>query len=269
MKAKNQPSTRKPHGARLGQHFLTNPWAAKKLVEASGADGKTTILEIGPGRGALTREILAVGASVIAIEKDEALVTHLQETFSDACAKGALRIVEGDVRTIELHTLGIVGEYTVAANIPYYITGEIIRKLLTTPKQPKTVALLVQKEVAERIVARDTKESILSLSVKCYGEPSIAARVSRGNFTPAPSVDSAILVIRNISRDFFTDIDEEKFFEIIRRGFASKRKKLANNLGVAFGRTHIEGVFEKLELSPNVRAEDVSLEMWKNITRTL
>ena len=256
----------KKKGARLGQHFLTGSWAAHTLVESAEITAEDIVLEIGPGKGALTQEILKTGAHVIAIEKDPPLVVHLREHFSSE----RLVVVDADVRNVDPAKLGLHGgRYILAANIPYYITGEIIRQFLTARQQPRIMALLIQKEVADRILARDKKESILSISVKAYGEPSIAAKVSKGNFNPPPSVDSAILVVKNISRDFFTGIDEEFFFEVVRAGFASKRKFLASNLAVRFEREKVQRAFATLGLSEKIRAEDVTLSQWKGIVGLL
>ena len=256
----------KRKGAKLGQHFLTGTWAAHKLVESAGITADDVVLEIGPGKGALTREILKTGARVVAIEKDSALVEQLRTEFP----KERLTIIDADIRDIAPETIGLeAGEYILAANIPYYITGEIIRQFLSANVQPKTMALLVQKEVADRILARDKKESILSISVKAYGDPSIAAKVSRGNFTPPPSVDSAILVVQHISKTFFEEVGEEFFFKIVRTGFSSKRKLLAGNLGKEFGRERAEDALAAAGVPAKARAEDVSLEQWKIISMKL
>jgi 16S rRNA (adenine1518-N6/adenine1519-N6)-dimethyltransferase len=258
-------------GARLGQHFLTGTWAAKRLVESVGVREKETILEIGPGTGALTRELLATGANVLAIEKDEALVERLQEALAQEIASGRLRIVTGDVRDFAPEVYGLeAGRYCLAANIPYYITGEIIRQFLEAIAQPRAIALLIQKEVAERIIARpgrtgSGKESILSISVKAYGNPRIIAKVSRGNFSPPPSVDSSILLIDNVSKEFFTGIGEKEFFAIVRAGFSSKRKFLLNNLSGKFDKAHVQSAFNTCGLSHKIRAEDISLEEWERL----
>lgn len=253
-------------GARLGQHFLTGAWAARKLAEAAEIAAGDIVLEIGPGKGALTKEILKAGGRVIAIEKDSALVAYLRENLPHE----HLTIVDADVRAIDPARIGLApGGYILAANIPYYITGEILRQFLSSTTPPRRAALLIQKEVAERILARGGKESILSLSVKAYGEPSIAAKVSKGNFSPPPSVDSAILVVKHISRDFFADIDEKFFFEVVRRGFSSKRKMLANNLGAYFGREKVLCALAELRVSEKIRAEDVVLSQWKEIARII
>ncbi len=256
------------NGARLGQHFLRAPWAARALVEAAGITLKDTVLEIGPGTGALTSEILKTGARVIAIEKDEALVQTLHGVFAEEIAQGTLTIIEGDVRNAVPEKIGLTaGNYILAANIPYYITGEIIRAFLTAHAQPKTMALLVQKEVAER-VARSKKESILSLSVKAYGIPRFAVKVARGNFSPPPSVDSAILVVERISRTFFKNLSEADFFTVVKKGFSAKRKLLAGNLS-SFGKEKVLRAFLTAGIAPKARAEDVPLTAWKELAKAL
>lgn len=256
----------KKRGAKLGQHFLTGAWAAAKLVEAARIGAEDTVLEIGPGKGALTKEILKTGARVIAIEKDPLLVEYLRENFPHE----NLKVLEMDIRDALPEKLGLsAGSYILAANIPYYITGEIIRQFLSALAQPRTMALLVQKEVAERIIARDKKESILSLSVHAYGDPSIAAKVARGNFSPPPSVDSAILLVERISKDFFDGFDEQFFFRLVRAGFASKRKFLLKNLASLLPIDAVRAAFELAGIDEKVRAEDVRLAQWKTIARKL
>ncbi len=243
---------------KLGQHLLTNPGVAQKVVTAAGVKRGVDVFEIGPGTGILTRELLRTGARITAVEKDQKMVAALKEQFREEISAGQLTLVHGDVR--EHGPERMRGEYVVAANIPYYITGEIIRSLLTAKNQPRTIALLVQKEVAERI-ARSKKESVLSLSVKVYGTPTYVATVKRGNFAPPPKVDSAILQIANISRNNFQNVSEEKFFKVVKAGFAQKRKTLAGNLKRAFGTT--------LGVPDKIRAEDVPLETWLNLARLL
>lgn len=257
-------------GARLGQHFLTAHWAAVALATAARITPADTVVEIGPGKGALTGELLKHSHRVVAIEKDSALIEKLHEKFPEEIAGGALKIVDGDIRSITSESLGLTaGKYVVAANIPYYITGEIIRQFLSTAAQPRAMALLIQKEVAQRIVANDNKESILSLSVKAYGTPHIVKKVSRRDFSPPPSVDSAILAIDNISKDFFSGFSEQSFFNVVHAGFASKRKYLANNLAVVFDKEKVQAAFEELGISEKARAEDVPLEKWRVLTQSL
>jgi 16S rRNA (adenine1518-N6/adenine1519-N6)-dimethyltransferase len=255
-------------GARLGQHFLTTRAPALALARAADIRAGEPVLEIGPGKGALTRVLLTLSDRVIAIEKDDALAAKLKESFAGEIEQGKLSIVVGDIRTITPEFIGLTaGGYVVAANIPYYITGEIIRQFLTAAAQPRAMALLIQKEVAQRIV--DKKESILSLSVKAYGEPRIVMKVSRKNFSPAPTVDSAVLAIHKISRDFFVDIDEQHFFDVVKAGFASKRKFLANNLAVKFGKEAVGKAFFTCSVPEKIRAENVGLAQWRSLAREL
>lgn len=265
-------------GARLGQHFLKAKWAARALAYAVGISSGDTVLEIGPGKGALTRELLVLaketGARVVAIEKDEALVVHLQETFRDEIGAGLLTVYSADIRDVNSDKpdqigryIALSGPYVVAANIPYYITGEIIRQFLTAEEQPRAMALLVQKEVAQRIVSK--KESLLSLSVKAFGTPKIVMKVPRGNFSPPPNVDSAILLVENISRDFFTNVSEELFFKVLHAGFKSKRKFLLSNLAGTFERALVVRAFEQCGINVKARAEDVSLPQWKCVAQQL
>src|SRR3989344_3487592 len=250
-------------GQRLGQHFLKHAWAAAKLAHAVSLRSDESIVEIGPGKGALTRELLARGP-VIAIEKDPKLVAHLHEAFRGDLEAGRLQLVQADVRDVDVRALP---PYVLAANIPYYITGEILRTFLSAKNPPREAALLVQKEVAERITS--SKESILSLSVKAYGNPKVVGKVPARHFSPAPSVDSAILLVDDISREFFNDISEDAFFALVHAGFASKRKMLINNLSQKYARGAVSAAFEEYGIPPKARAEDVALRKWSAQARRI
>lgn len=253
----------------LGQNFLTRDHYAKAMVEAALINKKDTILEIGPGKGILTEILLARAKKVIAVEKDQELMPFLKKKFQKEIKGGKLKLIEGDVLNLTPSSLAIGNlSFKLVANIPYYITGEILRHFLTAKKQPKSMTLMIQKEVAERIIAKDGKESLLSISVKVYGEPKIITKVGAGNFYPKPKVDSAIIDIENISRIFFKNTSEEIFFKILRLGFGHKRKVLSGNLKI-FGKEKIAEAFEKAKLEAKTRAEDVSLQQWKIITKSI
>lgn len=237
----------------LGQHFLTSVDIARAVVSAGKVTADDTVLEIGPGKGMLTRELLSTGAHVIAIEKDSECIPYLYTEFDSHIQSGQLKVIEGDVRQYTPDKT----PYKLIANIPYYITGEIIRTFLEREQKPSTVSLLVQKEVAERI-ARSKKESLLSLSVKAYGTPKYIKTVKAGSFFPKPGVDSAILAIYDISGDFFADIDEKEFFAMLHTAFGEKRKQIGKTL-----RNLIPE--EKLPIDRTTRPEDVSLSTWKEI----
>jgi 16S rRNA (adenine1518-N6/adenine1519-N6)-dimethyltransferase len=247
----------------LGQNFLTSIPARMAIVEAGEVQPEDRILEIGPGKGFLTRALIETGARVTALEKDRDLIPILTEEFKD---RTNFTLVEGDALTYEPEEEG----YKLIANIPYYITGAILERYLTYPKQPSHMVVLVQKEVAERVCAREGKESILSLSIKAYGEPKLVYKVSKGSFFPSPKVDSAVLQIKNISRSNFKNQNHEAiFFKAVKAGFAHKRKLLLSNLKEAFGSRIDEAFVQHLNIPPKVRAEDLKLKDWLSISLLL
>ena len=256
----------------LGQHFLKSQEAVRKIVETAELSQEDTVLEVGPGKGILTKALLERVGKVIAVEKDEQLRPFLENLFQEEIKKGTPELVFGDILKFTKEEPLRKGSsfvnwgknYKIVANIPYYITGELLRLFLSGNYQPKSMTLLVQKEVAERIVAHDGKESILSISVKAYGIPMYIQTIPAHEFLPPPKVDSAILHIRAISKDFFKDIDEKAFFSLVKSGFAHKRKLLISNLKFFYQGLPLVN-FEKCTISPTARAENVSLDVWKCI----
>lgn len=255
----------------FGQNFLTSIPARIAIVEAGDVTEKDIVLEIGPGKGFLTKGILEKGAHVIALEKDRDLLPLLQESFSSEVESGKLTLLEGDVLEFDPSNSQLVtSNYKLIANIPYYITGAILSRFLSEVAQPSLMVVLIQKEVAERIVARDNKESLLSLSVKVYGEPKIVYRVSSGSFFPAPKVDSAVLQIKNISRaNFKNAYHEEMFFKLIHAGFAHKRKIAISQIQEDFPTHNMRVIFDELGISQKVRAEDLSVDIWLQLSLRL
>jgi len=261
----------------LGQNFLINPKVAERIALDADIFKKDVVLEIGPGKGYLTKYLIARAEKVIAVEKDRELFNFLQNKFSTQIKSRHLVLAHDDVLKFDIKQ-----NYKIVANIPYNITGAILKKFLSEKNQPESMTLMIQKEVAERIIARDGKESLLSISVKAYGEPKILFKVSRGNFYPIPKVDSAIISIKNISREIFTKntIDERVFWEMVRAGFAHKRKKLSSNL---------KKIYDPLLISPlaggekapmtrgvgglkslgNKRAEELTLKDWIDLAKML
>lgn len=246
----------------LGQNFLKSKKALNKIIEAGEIKPGDFVLEIGPGKGALTKILLENRARVLAIEKDNRAVEFLKEELGAQIAAGDLRLLEADI--LEFNPEEIEGDYKLIANIPYYITGEIIEKFLSSSKQPKQIVVLVQKEVAERIVSRDKKESILSNSVKIFGEPKYTETVNKKMFSPSPKVDSAILSIKNISKNKLIEnnISEEKFFDVLKTGFKHKRKRVLKNLSEKFD-------ISKIEIDKNIRPEELKTEDWLNISKNI
>jgi 16S rRNA (adenine1518-N6/adenine1519-N6)-dimethyltransferase len=243
----------------LGQNFLKSEVALKKIVEAGEIKPGDIILEIGPGKGALTERLLENAGSVFAVEKDRELVELLRTKFDKEIREGKLTLLEDDILKFDIKKYTPKSSYKIIANIPYNITGAILKKFLTEKHQPERMILMVQHEVAKRIVASDKKESILSISVKAYGEPKTIMKVPARYFSPAPKVDSAIIGIKNISRIFFeqNNINEEKFWEIVKTGFAHKRKKLSGNL-----KDTLLSKKEFWDSFGNKRAEDLQLQDW-------
>jgi len=256
----------------LGQNFLKSQPALQMMCSAGEINSKDIILEIGPGKGALTDKLLAIAQKVIAIEKDNDLYELLKEKYKDEIKNRKLLLLNDDILKFNPKNYFLQPySYKIIANIPYNITGAIFKKFLSNEIQPEKMVLLVQKEVAERIVARDGKESILSLSVQAYGVPKYMMKVHKRFFSPSPKVDSAIILISNISRNNFkTKTSEDKFFEIIKTGFAHKRKVLRKNLESDHVRSEkVNEVFEKLKIDPKARAENIKIEKWLLISKHL
>lgn len=257
----------------LGQHFLNSAVVPKWLSDAGEVGEGDLVVEIGPGTGALTRELLSRGAEVLALEADRRAINVLEEIFREEVANERLRIVHADARKLDLESLGLQDHsFKVVANIPYYLTGQLFRSFLAGPVQPSTLVFLVQKEVAKRAtetVGKGGKESLLSLSLQAFGQPVYIREVGKGHFTPMPKVDSAIIAVRGVGRERFQAVAPDDFFEILHLGFGSKRKQLIGNLSAAHEREELLGVFEKLQLRADIRAEDVPLNQWLRLAEAI
>lgn len=249
--------------AKLGQHFLNSGQIAKKIADLADLSLNDTVLEIGPGRGILTQCLIKKAGQVIAIEKDEQLFEFLKEKFSKATN---LELINADIRDFLNTKYQILNtKYKVVANIPYYLTSYLFRLLLEKSKtKPKKIVLMIQKEVAQRICAKPPKMNLLALSVQAYGKPKIAFVVKRGSFSPPPKVESAVLIIDEISSGFFTQnkIKEKDFFEFLKLGFSQPRKTLVNNLGQKYEKSKIKNALQNCELNENTRPQNLSLENW-------
>ena len=250
----------------LGQNFLHAPNVISAMVHTASISLGDTVLEVGPGKGALTIKLLEAGAKVIAVEKDDRAIPFLNEKFAENVKKGDLKIIHGDILELNPLDLGLTHHgYTIVANLPYYISGEFMRKFLETHTQPRKMVIMLQKELAKRIV--DTKGSIISIAVKAYGEPKYITPVSRKLFRPIPNVDSAVVSIDNISKKFFDlgKIDEKTFFDILKTGFAHKRKVLIKNLEEKMPVDELKKLWEKEKWSLTMRAEELALDDWKKL----
>ncbi len=271
----------------FGQNFLKDRVALEKIILAGEITPGEVILEIGPGRGALTKFLLGAGAQVVAVEIDPDMIEVLNETFESEITAGKLIIHQADVLETDITEFGLEqGSYKVIANIPYYITGMILRTFLESENQPSRMVLLVQKEVAERIVDGEEggkkkgkrssrtqqKENILSLSVKAFADVRYVTTVGAKSFSPAPRVDSAVIELSDISQDRLRDagITSQDFFLVVKRGFAQKRKTLMNNLKQGgFDPVAIESALTNLEVDLRVRAEVLTLDQWLQLIKNL
>ena len=255
----------------LGQNFLKSEAALRAMCTSGNVSDKDIVVEIGPGKGALTTKLLLCAQKVIAVEKDRDLIKILEEKFKEEIKNRKLELIEGDILEFDPAEYKLAsGKYKIIANIPYNITGAIFKKFLSGIVKPDTMVLLVQKEVAQRIVANDGKESILSLSVKVYGTPKYVMKVSKRFFSPSPKVDSAIVAITGITEKSLISKDlEEKFFEVVKAGFAHKRKVLRKNLEDVSTPQTIEAMFGDLGIDAKSRAEDLPLTTWLAITKYL
>lgn len=258
----------------LGQNFLKSEAALSAIVECSELGLDSVALEIGPGTGILTERILNTGAKVIAIEKDDRLIDLLTEKFKSFIDQGRFTLIHADIMDIDIKALLAqqgATDFKLVANIPYYLTGAIMRKFIDE-NLASSMTLLVQDEVAKRVVCRDNKESLLSLSVESYGKAKYVKKVLAGSFVPAPSVDSAIIYIKKDTESIFRNQNErEIFFKLIHAGFAHKRKTMMHNLKINSEENwpNIVQIFENLNINPKIRAEDVDINSWMRIVHAI
>lgn len=250
----------------LGQNFLFDPNTLQKIVDCAQLQKTDRVLEIGPGTGSMTALLAQQAAEVIAVEVDERLKPILTESFA---ASPNVKFYWGDI--LETDLAGLMGEhpYKVVANLPYYMTSAILRKLLETPPKPQTITVTVQKEVAERVIAQPNDMSLLSVSVQFYGKVQLTAKIKSTVFWPKPDVDSAVLHIE-VYDDPPVDVpDEETFFKLVRAGFSQKRKQLKNSLasGLRLSNEAVAAFLEHSHIDGTRRAETLSLEEWAALTR--
>jgi len=247
----------------LGQHWLKDRFVLSGIAEAAQITPFDTVLEIGPGLGTLTSELLRRAEKVVAVELDGELAAKLPGQFPGK----TLQVVHEDILTYDLSVLP--KDYIVVANVPYYITSKIIQKLLTDANKPKRIVLLIQKEVAERLAAGPGNMSILAVSAQIYGEVALDQLVPAHFFTPPPKVDSQVVVVTTRPQPLVKPEDEKKFFRIVKAGFSSKRKKLRSSMsaGLGLSKPDTELLLNQAGISPDVRAEALSIEQWSALTK--
>ena len=249
----------------LGQHWLHDHEALAHIADCAELTHDDTVLEIGPGLGTLTSEILRRAGRVVAVEFDSELARKLPAQFPGK----NLEVICSDILKFDLSTLST--GYKVVANVPYYITSKIVKMLMTAVNKPLVTVLLVQKEVAERLAAKPGKMSILSISAQVFAEVALGDVVPAELFTPAPKVDSQVAILKTRQTPFFTDISENDFFRVVKAGFSTKRKKLRSSLsgGLKLPKNEIETILEKADISPDIRAEALDLDAWIRLVKVL
>jgi len=249
----------------LGQNFLIEAAGLNKVVDAAQLQPEDEVLEIGAGLGSLTYLLAQSVRQVVAVEIDKAILPPLREALTNF---ENVQIIEGDILEKNPDDLMQGKDYVVVANIPYYISSAIIRHLMEAANRPKRVVLTVQKEVAERVIARDGKMSLLSLSVQVFGQVSMAGVIPAGSFLPAPDVDSAVLKIELYSEPLIPLANEKVFFKIAHAGFSQKRKTLRNSLsgGLGMPALQTEEILAKAEIDPQRRAETLTIPEWNKLT---
>ncbi|NEQ49763.1 MAG: 16S rRNA (adenine(1518)-N(6)/adenine(1519)-N(6))-dimethyltransferase RsmA [Leptolyngbya sp. SIO3F4] len=255
---------------RFGQHWLRDPQILNQILAAAELSNTDRVLEIGPGQGVLTKGLVPFTQSVVAVEVDRDLVRQLQHQFQ---ASERFHLIEGDFLDVDLAAAlaehpNFQAPNKVVANIPYYITGPILEKLLGRIRQPnphpyESIVLLVQKEVADRLYAKPGNKAFngLSVRVQYLAECELICPVPASAFKPAPKVESAVVRLR--PRSLPQPVANPKLLDnLVKQGFSQKRKMLRNNLKSLVERDHITAVLEAMSINPQVRAEQLSVENW-------
>ena len=268
---------------RLGQNFLIDKGAVKRVIEAANLQPDDIVLEIGPGTGVLTIELAKRVKKVIAVEKDQKMIEILKETLKEF---ENVEIVQEDILKFQIPNgaqakLGRVAgglesklqipNYKVVGNLPFYLTAPAIRKFLEAKNRPKEMVLIVQKEVGQRICAKPPDMSILAVSVQFYAKPKIVSYISKKSFWPQPKVDSAIIKI--VLRQFRVQVSRrfrERFFGIVRAGFSQPRKQILNNFSkrLQLNKEEIKAWLLEGEIQPSQRAETLTIKDWIKLTKT-
>lgn len=247
---------------KFGQNFLIDGVVLKKIIAFCALSQRDVVLEIGPGMGALTKEIAPRAKKIIAVEKDRRIVPLLKENLSSL---KNLKIIEEDILKIKAESLGLPKNYKIIANLPYNISLFVIRKFLEGKNPPRLMILMVQKEVAQKICSK--KSSLPKLAIEFYAKPKILFYVKKDAFWPKPKVDGAVIEIKDIENKA-RQCDENLFFSVIKAGFLFPRKTILNNLsfGLKLERETIEKMLSKMNIRKDIRPENIDLKEWINLS---
>lgn len=251
-----------------GQNFLIDKAVVKKLVGAADLQSGETVLEIGPGEGALTDLLAQKAGRVVAVEIDRGRAQSLSERYKNS----NVEVFHRDILKVDLAALGLSDrQFVVVANLPFNIGTAVIKKLLTGPVKPLKIVGVLQQEVVDRIINRNGKETLLSLSVKLYGRAQKLFEISRNSYRPRPRVETAVLAI-DLNKDTLpSKTIEAEIWVLLRAGFAAKRKKLAGNLsrGLNLSASVVEAALRRIGLDSQIRAEDLTLTDWLSLQKAL
>lgn len=245
----------------LGQHWLSDDACLDAMVESADVSGADVVLEIGPGPGTLTKKLVAAAGEVIAVEFDAALAAMLPQRVP----AGNLRVERSDILRFDLTAMP--AGYKVVANIPYYLTSNLVRMLSESPNPPQRAVILVQKEVAQRVAAKPGDMSLLSVTAQFYWQVSLGRIVEAELFTPPPKVDSQILCLERRDGPLFADVEAKRFFRLCKAGYGERRKTLRNSLsgGLHLDKPDSEALLQKAGLDPGLRAQNLTLEQWRSL----
>jgi 16S rRNA (adenine1518-N6/adenine1519-N6)-dimethyltransferase len=245
----------------LGQHWLRDRAVLAHIADLAEVDDTDTVLEIGPGLGTLTSELLRRSEKVVAVEFDAELARKLPGQFPGK----NLEVINQDILSFNLESLP--AGYKVVANVPYYITSKIVQQLMTATNKPSIAVLLVQKEVAERLAAEAGDMSILGVSAQLYADVYLGDIVPAELFTPPPKVDSQVVVLKTRTHSLLQGMTEKDFFRVVKAGFSAKRKKLRSSLagGLGISKDQAEMFLRTATISPDARAEDLTIGQWRQL----
>ena len=262
---------------RLGQNFLINQEIIENIVSKANVTQNDLVIEIGPGLGSLTKELLLKAGRVVCIELDQNMINVLEKRFSQ---DNKFRLIHQDVLKTDLE--GLIKEEKnnynlscakVVANLPYYITTPIIMKLLEGKLDIESITVMVQKEVAQRLTTAtgDEYTGAITYSINYYSKPSILIDVPRENFMPIPEVDSSVIQLDILKKPSVDVEDEKLLFEIIKQSFMQKRKTLVNSLSSSgkFNKESLINILEKLGIDERIRAEKLTLEQFVDIAKNI